>query len=369
MYIEWNMDAKKLLDILSKMTKVTNSILVNAKFESGKLTLKSGFNQYFMSYNLPVEYATDSDSVAEFCFKSDVLCSFLNGKKDVTFVLQDNTLKFKSGRSRGSIQLTPPDQLDIDFTEDKVMDSRLLDFIFENLYLVDFLNKDFSKDATLRIQVKDSRIKMMVFENYFSFLVNREINIKEDLEFELSLVYADLLTSIFSKEDNLRISIEPNRVGFKTDSCCILVPRKIDSNDIKIDFEEELWQGEVISKEADGAILLPNKSEILEGVKELKTFCGSASNDASIALERVNLENEDQIQLRVKNNEGQMTKSFERFKTTGNFKGYVKIEPLLFLLDAIPNGTLKISEYPGRVVIRSNSDPDSRYIFFNQEEK
>ena len=121
-------DAKTLLEGIKKIIKVTGAGTLNFKFEENKVTISAMLNQYRMELTLPIECQEN------ICFNifSDSLLPVLENKEKVTFEISGNTLKFKSGRSHGTLVTLSYEEIPFDSSNGDPLDDTIKTFIFKN---------------------------------------------------------------------------------------------------------------------------------------------------------------------------------------------------------------------------------------------
>lgn len=350
-------DAKPLLEAIKKVVKVTNASTLNLAFGDKKIKVSAMVNQYRMELTIPSE----SDEELKFNILGNIISSVLEGKEKLTFESDGNNLKFKSGRTRGNLVTLMYEEVPFDTSSGKELDKNIKDFIFTNLDRVTYTGKNVSDVIPLKVQIKDKKIKMLSMEAAYGGFITEDIDSEETVDFSILLKYANIVTEVFSKEDNLRIISTPSSVNVFSDTCKITLPYVADGESATIEQMETVIKEQVIEENLQGKISFQNPKQFFSDIDELRSFL---NGDTTATIKIVKSDKDKEVELIVSATSGILKKKLdsENTKVMGKFESQFNLEFLRSCLEKNLDGIMLISIYSTFCTIKSSNRKGSIYI-------
>lgn len=350
-------DAKPLLEGIKKIIKITSASTLNFDFKNKNIKITAMVNQYRMELNIP----SDSDEELKFNIFSSSIISVLEGKDKLTLELDGSNLKFKSGRSRGNLVTLEYEDIPFDSSTGKELDKNIKDYIFDNLQRVTYSGKNVSEVIPLKIQIKDNKIKMLSMEAAYGGFITEATESNETLDFSILLKYANYITEIFSKDEDLKIVSTPSSVNIFSDTCKVILPYVADGESATIEQMEEVIKNQVIKDNLQGKIAFSNPKTFFADIDELRTF---ANGDATTTIKIIKKEDKSEAELIISSNSGVLKKKIdsENTKMTGKFESQFNLECLRSCLEKNLEGIMLLSFYQTFCTIKSSAKEGAIYI-------
>lgn len=346
-------DAKILLDGIKKVIRVTNASSLNFYFKDNNVKISSVINQYQMELNLPIECQEEM----KFCILIGSLLPILEGKKSIDFTLEGTILKFKSGRTKGELVTLAYEDYTIEDNKGEPLDLAIKNYIFNNLYRVNFLGKNVSDSILLQVEIKGSKIKMLSMEAYYSGLVVDDVIEGSNASFNILLKYANLITEIFNINDDLKIVTTSSNVTICSSTCKVVLPRIAEDEANSIEQMEDIIKQNVVEDDLKGMILIQQPSNFIADIDELRTFV------ANEKVKALFIRGKDQdVVISVESPSGVLKKKLEGIKVKGEIDSQFNIESFRTCLEKNLEGVLKLSFYSNFCTLKTSKFKDSIYI-------
>lgn len=348
-------DAKVLLEGIKKVVKVTKASSLNFKFSEGNVRISSVINQYQMELNLPIECQEDM----QFCILAETISPVLEGKTVIEFSLENNALKFKSGRAKGELITLPYEEIDITLDNGEELNPAIKEYIFQNLYRVNYTGKNVSSSIPLQIQIKDTKLKMLCMDPYFSGFIEDEVGDAGDTEFKILLSYAVLITEIFKKEDSLKIITTPTSIEMSSPNIKIILPKIAEGESNTIEEMENVIKENVVGEDLNGFIIFKDSKQFLADIDELKTFTG---DDPKSKIRFFKSKDSEDCIITVDTQNGKLKKKLDEIKATGAFDSQFNIDNFRTCIEKNIEGHIRLSFYTNFCTIKCDKFKKSIYI-------
>lgn len=353
-------DAKPLLEAIKKVIKVTGAKTLNFNFTENKVTISAMLNQHRMELILPIECQEE----AKFNIFSDALLPVLENKEKVSLDIDENSLKFKAGRSHGTLTVLTYEEIPFDNSKGNPLDDTIKTFIFKNLQRVDYSGKNVSESIPLKVQIKDGKIKMLGMEMNYSGLVVEPMDGVDDADFNILLKYAKIITEIFSVEEDLKIFSTDSAVEIYSNTCKVILPKIADGESTSIEQMENVIATNVTKDNLKGRILLKTPKDFFADIDELQKFVG---NDTGARIKIIRKAENAPAEIQVNTPNGKLTKKFsDDCKFEGFFDVQYNLDNFKACIEKNLDGVMQLAIYNTFCTIKNNVSKDSIYMVIEQ---
>lgn len=347
-------DSEELSAGISKVLNViSDANILNFYFGNNNIKIKTVINQYQMEYNIPTECSEE----LKFSIPAKSFLSILSGKNKVTLELDGTTLKFKSGRSKGTLVVMDYEDHDIVIDDGEALDSAIKNYIFNNLERLNFSGKNVNKSLALDAVISNNKIKMLCMDPYYSGLLIDSIDISDEVSFKILLKYANTIINTFSKDEDIIVTTSSSSVGIKSDRCKIILPRIAEQESLTIEEAEKIIESNTSPENLEGAIIVKDSKSLLKDIDELRNFIQDSPGSKLQIIGK-----DDKVKLTVIAQIGKLDKILTDAKLKGEFIAQFNIEDFRTCLEKNTTDAVKISFYSTFCTIKSNASKESIYL-------